>query len=90
MCQIFNIYSRLDANLHTLLDHFKAILDNQYIWIRWQNAGRDVVLQWPTQVINNPVDDSITILDEGYFLVLSTDETVYPLAIDECIEDEEW
>ena len=47
-------------------------------------------MQWPTQVINNPVDDSITILDEGYFLVLSTDETVYPLAIDECIQDEGW
>ena len=47
-------------------------------------------MQWPTQVINNPVDDSITILDEGYFLVLSTDETVYPLAIDEGIQDEGW
>ena len=49
-----------------------------------------MVLQWPTEVINNPLDDSITILDEGFLLVLSKDETVYPLAMNECNEKDEW
>ena len=60
------------------------------MYSRWQKAGIEVVLQWPTQVINNPVDDSITILDEGFLLVLSKDGTVYPLAINECNGNEEW
>ena len=47
------------------------------------------MLQWPTQVINNPVDDSLTILDEGFLLVLSKEGVVYPLEINDCNEDEE-
>ncbi len=55
----------------------------------WQKVGKDVVLQWPTQVSCNPVDDSITILDEGFLFVLSKEGVVFPLAINDCNEDDE-
>ena len=52
--------------------------------LSWQELGNEVILQWPTSVVHNPVDGSITILDEGVIFVLSREGVVYPLAIGDC------
>ena len=50
----------------------------------WQRQGTELPLQWPTEIVSNPVDDSLTIMDEGYLLVLSKEGVVYPLPISNC------
>ena len=50
----------------------------------WKRKGTELSLQWPTEIVSNPVDDSLTIMDEGYLLVLSKEGIVYPLPISSC------
>ena len=51
--------------------------------------GTELPLQWPTEIVTNPVDDSLTIMDEGYLLVLSKEGVVYPLPISNCDNKED-
>ena len=45
----------------------------------WQLSGEDVVLQWPTDLDVNPVDDTLTVLDEGTLLKVSRGGAVFPI-----------
>ena len=55
----------------------------------WQRQGTELPLQWPTEIVSNPVDGSLTIMDEGYLLVLSEEGVVYPLPISDCDNKED-
>ena len=45
----------------------------------WQLSGEAVVLQWPTDLDVNPVDDTLTVLDEGTLLKVSRGGAVFPI-----------
>lgn len=45
----------------------------------WQLPGEAVVLQWPTDLDVNPVDDTLTVLDEGTLLKVSRGGAVFPI-----------
>ena len=43
----------------------------------WQVLGKDYTLQWPTDLKISPVDERLTILDEGFLYKLSDDGMLY-------------
>ena len=74
----FNQYQK-----QLLINHIFIYVDS------WQRQGTELPLQWPTEIVSNPVDDSLTIMDEGYLLVLSKEGVVYPLPINNCDNQED-
>lgn len=45
----------------------------------WQSRGTDLVLEWPTEIDVNPLDDSLVIVDQGRVIVLTRDGVAFPL-----------
>ena len=68
----------------------QLLINHIFIYVNsWQRQGTELPLQWPTEIVSNPVDDSLTIMDEGYLLVLSKEGVVYPLPINNCDNQED-
>ena len=51
---------------------------------QWQLPGANVTLQWPIDLDIDPVDQTLTILDEGVLLKVSAGGTVHPLPAWNC------
>ena len=85
------INSYLFSTYFNLNQYQKQLLINHiFIYVNsWQRQGTELPLQWPTEIVSNPVDDSLTIMDEGYLLVLSKEGVVYPLPLNNCDNQED-